>query len=180
MMRYALQQHILVEREFYDIVSAEKVGRNDEDAVYTDSLTGLGTRAAFERDSVQFTKVFAEGRLTDLTIAIIDLEGGLDLLRQAGKEAHDNMLKTVAQSMRKTFRSSDMAYRFGEDQFALLAPGSSMSNADRMHTLLRAIVQQVHDQGFPQIDAKMGLSTLHEAQKITQETEAAPPAAQSA
>ncbi len=173
-LRYLMYRQILVEREFYDILAAERAGRDEEDSeIYADPLTGLGTRAAFERDSTQFTKVFAEGRLTDLTIAIIDVEGHAAIQENRGREEYERMLKGLAQSMRRTFRSSDMAYRFGEDQFALLAPGSSMSNAERLHSLLRTIIQQVHEQGFPEVEAKMGLSTLHEVQNTnTQEIKA--------
>lgn len=161
-MRQLMFQQMQLEREFQAIIGTE---RGDQSETYTDPLTGLGTRAAFERDSTQFTKVFAEGRLTDLTIAFIDLEGGRKLRETHGAQAHAQMLKTLAQAMRRTFRSSDMAYCFSEEQFALLSPGSSMSNADRLHHLLHSIVQQVHEQGFSEINARMGLSTLHEVQK---------------
>lgn len=170
-LRSLLIGQIVAERNFYEILVAERARRESEAEKnrYTDDLTNLGTRSAFERDSAQFTKVFAEGRLSDLTIAIIDLDGSHAILEQRGREELDRMLKGFAAAARRHFRSSDMAYCFSDEQFALLAPGSSMSNAERLQNLLRSIVQETRDLGFPEIDAKMGLSTLYEAQKSTEQ-----------
>jgi diguanylate cyclase (GGDEF)-like protein len=162
--QHFMYRQVLAEREFYEILVTERITRSDEHdtTIYADSLTGLGTRAAFERDSLQFTKVFTEGRLKDLTIAIIDIEGIETIAETRGPGDRDRMLLALADAMRRNFRSSDMAYRFSTDQFALLAPGSSIANAERLHNLLHNIVEQVHASGFTEIDAKMGLSTLHE------------------
>lgn len=172
-LRRSMFEQIMAEREFYDIMLAERAQRPDEDdgetpINYTDELTGLGNRDAFKRDSALFTHVFAEGRLTDLTIAFIDLEGHEQFLEKYGQEAYENMLQAFANSARQHFRSSDMTYRFSDTQFALLAPGASMRNASRLRSLLAEIVAQVHQQGFSEVDASMGLSTLHEAQQVSE------------
>jgi len=154
------------EREFHNILLAERdpVGETEyhRDA-FADPLTGLGTRAAFERDSSQFARVFNEGRLIDLSIALIDLDGADRVLNEQGEAAYHDLMRAFAKVSRAHFRSSDMPYHLGDNQFALLAPGATPGNADRLRKLLDAIVAEVRTQGFPEISAKMGLSTLHEA-----------------
>jgi len=165
-LRTVMARQIVSEREFYDILVAERTARYSEEGAvtYTNPLTGLGTRAAFDRDSAQFTKVFAEGRLSDLTIAFIDLEGNQAIKDSRGDTEFERMLCSFAEAARVQFRSSDMLYHFSDDQFALLAPGATLSNAERLQNLLHNIIHYVKAQGFPEIEAKMGLSTLHEVQ----------------
>ncbi len=166
---YFAFRQLSTEREFHNILLAERdLSAQPSSADYNkdafaDSLTGLGTRAAFERDSAQFARVFNEGRLIDLSIALIDLEGADEVLTERGEEAYHALLCEFANVARSSFRSSDMPYHLGGNQFALLAPGATPSNADRLRKLLDAIVDDVKKQGFPEISAKMGLSTLHEA-----------------
>ncbi len=165
-LSYVAFKQLNTEREFHNILLAERglSGETDYDReTFTDELTGLGTRAAFERDSSQFACVFNEGRLIDLSIALIDLEGAEQVLQQRGEAAYQQLMREFAKVSRARFRSSDMPYHLGEHQFALLAPGATPGNADRLHKLLDTVVAEVRAQGFPEISAKMGLSTLHEA-----------------
>lgn len=156
------------EREFHNILLTERDSDGSSETEYNrdafaDPLTGLGTRAAFERDSSQFARVFNEGRLIDLSIALIDLEGAEKVLEERGEAAYHELMQAFAKVSRAHFRSSDMPYHLGDNQFALLAPGATPGNSDRLRKLLDAIVAEVRTQGFPEISAKMGLSTLHEA-----------------
>ncbi len=167
MLRYLYQtmvQQVQIEREFYDVLIQDRQPDEDDEG-YTDILTGFGTRAAFDRDSTQFTKVFSEGRLTDLTIAFIHLQN-IDAFRaEAGEEAYHQLIRDFAKLARKQFRAADMLYYFSNDQFALLAPGASINNAERLRGLLSEILAHLHEQGYPNIDAEMGISTLDEVQR---------------
>jgi GGDEF domain-containing protein len=163
-IRDVMYQQILREREFYDILISD---RDNIEGVtpYIDDLTGLGNFSAFKRDSEQFTKVFAEGRLSDLTIAFIDVTGSKSILVKHGEIEYEKMMKCLADGMCKSFRSSDLVYRIDEEQFALLAPGATIHNTDRLKCLLKKSLKSVHELGFDMIDATMGLSTLDEAEK---------------
>jgi diguanylate cyclase (GGDEF)-like protein len=160
---------LIEEREYYSLLLAEleknvSAEEEEEQVEYIDRLTNLGTHAAFERDSSIFTSIYAEGRLNDLTIAFIDIENPNDLMKKYGPKKYKQMLRLFAHLARKKFRSSDMVYRFSSDQFVLLAPGASLTNADRLQDLLRQISEQVTANGFPTFKATMGISTLGEAQ----------------
>jgi GGDEF domain-containing protein len=171
LLRQSMTRQIVAEREFYDVLVTERGASHSSQVVdFTDKITGLGTRAAFDRDSALFTKVFAEGRLSDLTIAFIDLDGAQTLKQKQGQQSFEELLKVFADIARTQFRSSDMLYRFKDAHFALLAPGATMRNVERLQTLLNNIMQKLVEQGFADIEAKMGLTTLHEAQRETDET----------
>lgn len=168
---FRLCDQIGAEREYYEgmlaerEVTAREEPEEDDLREYTDRLTGLGTRAAFERDSTLFTKVFTEGRLPDLTIAFISVEDFQHRFDEYGPRKYGQMIRVFAQAAREQFRNSDMVYRLNNYQFALLAPGASLRNADRLESLLQDILAKVHAAGFPEVTASMGLSTLDEASK---------------
>lgn len=165
LLRQSMTRQIVAEREFYDVLVTERTSHSNQLENFTDKITNLGTRAAFDRDSALFTKVFAEGRLTDLTIAFIDLDGAQNLKEKKGEEYFEKLLKTFADVARTQFRSSDMLYRFKDAHFALLAPGATIRNVERLQSLLNSIMQKLSEQGFAEVEAKMGLTTLHEAQR---------------
>lgn len=170
LLRQSMTRQIIAEHEFYDVLVAERSSAYSTQVEdFADKITKLGTRSAFDRDSALFTKVFAEGRLSDLTIAFIDLDGAQTLKQQQGEEKFEKLLKVFADIARTHFRSSDMLYRFKDAHFALLAPGATLRNVDRLQTLLNSIMQKLSEQGFADIEAKMGLTTLHEAQRETNE-----------
>ena len=174
---HLLCKQIRAEREFYTILIRDRLNTGDyansEDS-YTDELTGLGTQLAFQRDSAQFTKVFTEGRLSDLTIAFIDLEGLETLREQEGEEHYQQALLAFAELSREQYRSSDMLYILGNGaHFALLAPGATSNNSDRLHSFLNNIMHKLEKRGFHNIKAQMGLSTLNDTQNIDEKT---PPA----
>lgn len=164
-LRHLVCRQLIAEREYYTLLNAELENAKQQEpdkTEYIDRLTGLGTRAAFDRDSKLFTNIFAEGRLNDLTIAFIDIENPTNLIKEHGHQEYKRMLRSFAQSSRKKFRSSDMVYRFSSDQFVLLAPGSTMLNADRLRTILKSVSDEVVQDGFTGFKASMGISTLAE------------------
>jgi len=169
LLRQSMTRQIIAEREFYDVLVAERANHANQIEDFTDKITRLGTRAAFDRDSALFTKVFAEGRLTDLTIAFIDLDGAQMVKQKQGEESFEKLLAVFADIARTQFRSSDMLYRFKDAHFALLAPGATLRNVERLQSLLNNIMQKLTEQGFPDVEARMGLTTLHEAQSESNE-----------
>jgi diguanylate cyclase (GGDEF)-like protein len=169
LLRRLVSKQLLAEQEYYTLLATQSPDAKEDSAEerpveYIDRLTTLGTRAAFERDSALFTNIFAEGRLNDLTIAFIDIDDPKTLIKAHGQQEYKRMLRAFAEASRKKFRSSDMVYRFSSDQFVLLAPGSTMSNAERLQNILASISEQVIAEGFDGFKATMGVSTLGEVQ----------------
>jgi len=89
--------------------------------------------------------------------------------QKQGEESFEKLLAVFADIARTQFRSSDMLYRFKDAHFALLAPGATLRNVERLQSLLNNIMQKLTEQGFPDVEARMGLTTLHEAQSESNE-----------
>ena len=105
----------------------------------TDGLTGLYNRRGFE---------LVISRLTDdsiepdqgLALLYVDLDFLKDINDCHGHDAGDRALKAVAETLRRSVRSSDFSCRIGGDEFAVVMPGISPAQARRKAEQIREAV----------------------------------------
>ncbi len=97
---------------------------------YHDQLTGLPDRAAF----LQRVREEASRALrthAPLSLLLCDVDGMRRFNATAGRMAGDDALRTVADTIRSTLRSSDAVFRVGGDEFAALLPDTDLPTARR-------------------------------------------------
>ena len=87
-----------------------------KEAAYLDSLTGLGSRAAFEDQET----LILENAGT-YAVAFIDVDGLKHVNDTMGHDAGDHLLETAAYAIRSGCASSgSRAYRYGGDEFLIV------------------------------------------------------------
>jgi diguanylate cyclase (GGDEF)-like protein len=99
-----------------------------EDLASRDALTGLYNRRYFS-DVITREFAAAERYDADLTCLMFDLDHFKQTNDRFGHRAGDQVLTIVADSIRHELRDSDVAARFGGDEFILLLPRTSASAA---------------------------------------------------
>lgn len=105
-----------------------------------DPLTGLYNRRHFNE---LFAQLFAESDRygTDLTCVMIDLDGFKEVNDRHGHQAGDRLLVLAAESLQTALRASDVIARYGGDEFVLLMPRTTHTEAQqsarRMRTIFR-------------------------------------------
>lgn len=94
----------------------------------TDPLTGLANRRYF---SEQLTRQFSEANRydVDLSCCMIDLDHFKQLNDTFGHQVGDELICLVATSIQDICRSSDIAARYGGDEFVLLLPQTTAEEA---------------------------------------------------
>jgi len=109
----------------------------------TDHLTGLSNRRRFSEDlEHQFGAAVRYGH--DLTCCMCDLDGYKQLNDSLGHQLGDEVLVATAEAIRKVFRSSDMAARYGGDEFVILLPNTSCAEAlPVVHRLRQQVSEQI-------------------------------------
>jgi diguanylate cyclase (GGDEF)-like protein/PAS domain S-box-containing protein/putative nucleotidyltransferase with HDIG domain len=92
-----------------------------------DALTGLPTRADFERET---RAALADG-VEPLTIAMLDINGMGPINETFGREVGDGALHLMARVLETQLRQGDIAARVSDDTFAILMRRASLQDAGR-------------------------------------------------
>jgi diguanylate cyclase (GGDEF)-like protein len=120
---------------------------NRQLAVYAtrDPLTSLANRRALVQNLRQWTAWSSRyGR--PLTLVFLDLDGLKAINDDYGHATGDTVLAAIGNVLAGIVRQSDMAARYGGDEFAVVAPETSFEEARQLQD---RIVAAVHDLGIP-------------------------------
>ncbi len=112
-----------------------------ERAAITDGLTGLFDRREFDRilaDELRRGTRYG----TVVSLAIGDVDHFKKFNDTYGHQAGDDVLKSVARTLRATVRDVDRVFRFGGEEFVLLLPESDAAGALQTAERVRAAVEE--------------------------------------
>jgi len=113
----------------------ERIGRLNRDA-QTDPLTGLGNRRGLD---FSLSLLEAEGRA--FAVIALDIDHFKRVNDSHGHEVGDQLLRRLAELMRRCCREGDLLCRTGGEEFLMLLPGASLEAAAAVAERLRATVQ---------------------------------------
>ena len=102
-----------------------------------DGLTGLANRRA-ANDALHAEAARAERLETPLSVVLADLDGFKDVNDEHGHAVGDAVLRAFAEVLRETLRESDVAGRWGGEEFLLLLPGADEDGAVQLAERVRA------------------------------------------
>lgn len=102
-----------------DITERKQQDLRVEQLAYYDSLTGLPKRSVMD-DKLIATISACNRRGDYAALLFLDLDGFKSLNDQQGHDVGDQLLKQVANRLRKLMRVSDMVSRFAGDEFVVL------------------------------------------------------------
>jgi diguanylate cyclase len=128
----------------------------------TDALTGLVNRRALEQTLRRLTTQFRE-KGTPLSMMLVDVDHFKRLNDTYGHMAGDEVLKSVAASLRKSVRRTDLVARHGGDEFTILFPGTKMEEATSIAERARQAVRNtpIEHEGNPvPVTASGGLAEI--------------------
>jgi diguanylate cyclase (GGDEF)-like protein/PAS domain S-box-containing protein len=108
---------------------------------FTDSLTGLYNRR-YLMDQVEREFIRAQRNKAPLSLVMVDLDGLKAINDRFGHHVGDRFLKEVAGIVKVNTRASDIAARWGGDEFMLLAPGTDSRSAIKIAERIRAQVER--------------------------------------
>ena len=93
------------------------------EAASLDGLTQLANRQTFDRTLEQWTQAASK---ISFVLAMVDIDGFKVINDAHGHLTGDHVLISVARSLARSVRSSDLVARLGGDEFALLAPDATI------------------------------------------------------
>jgi diguanylate cyclase (GGDEF)-like protein len=139
----------------------QEVGLEWPRAAMVDPLTRLGNRRAFEQELAART-LEAVNQSSDLTIAVIDLDDFQGFNQRLGLAEGDHLLQVCAQALLFALRRNDTVYRTGDDEFMALLPATLSDDFNGLYQRFEQIMDQVHQEGFPDVNASLGLAAISE------------------
>ena len=123
-------------------VNAELVKLNEELSIQArfDALTGLVNRRHFlERLDGELHRSARFG--LPCSLAIVDIDHFKSINDQFGHAAGDAVLRSFARTVGNCLRSSDLAARFGGEEFTVLMPQTSVDGASELAERIRVAVR---------------------------------------
>lgn len=107
-----------------------------------DALTGLGNRSSLDqwlRTEISRTR----RHNTPLAVMMIDIDKFKPLNDSLGHLAGDRVLRAFARVFESSTRSSDLIFRYGGDEFAILMPHTDLAGANRAAELIRRNIGRI-------------------------------------
>lgn len=147
--------------------------RKEEEIIYIsyhDQLTGLYNRRFYEEELSRLNVK----RNLPLTIVIADING-LKLINDSfGYSVGDELIKTVAETIQKGFRSDDIIARYGGDEFVIILSKTDTLEAEKV---ISRVKESFHDKKVYgiNISVSFGFETkvyeYEDLQEITKKSE---------
>jgi two-component system, cell cycle response regulator len=129
-LRYAIERHQMLD-------TLRRLAMVDE-------LTGLYNHRGFQMLAEQHLKL-SQRLANSLVLIALDLDNMTSINDQYGQDEGDLALVRTAETLRKTFRSSDIIARIGGDEFVILAIDVTPSSARQ---ILKRLKENLADAGF--------------------------------
>jgi len=131
-------------------------------AAHVDPLTGANNRAALDK-TLQREVELAHRHQLPLSVVLIDLDKFKSVNDIYGHSAGDYILKTLVTCVDETVRGSDMAFRYGGEEFMLILSGTDTEGAKRIAERLRCAIETypfVYDRQEIAVTASFGVAAL--------------------
>jgi len=126
----------------------------------TDRVTGLFNRQYF--DEIIQREIAKSARYgTPLSMIMIDLDNFKQLNDTRGHLAGDRALSEIARTIRENIRSSDIAARWGGDEFILASPTDS-SQALALALKLQELLAGLDHGGYGPVTGSIGVSSFRD------------------
>jgi diguanylate cyclase (GGDEF)-like protein len=124
-----------------------------------DGLTGLANRRAAS-DALHAEAARAQRLETPLSVVLADLDGFKEVNDVRGHAVGDEVLRVFADVLRETLRESDVAGRWGGEEFLLLLPGADEEGAAQLADRVRIALAGRDIEGAPglRVTASFGVA----------------------
>lgn len=134
----------------------------------TDELTGLRNRRALDR-RLEEEAARAMRYVRPLVLALMDLDGFKAINDRFSHEVGDEVLREVGRLLARRLRASDVAARWGGEEFALLLPDTELEDAVRVLDGLRVRLAELpwHElHSELSLTASIGAAALEEVDEL--------------
>ncbi len=144
----------------------ERANKRIEELMLSDALTGLANRrAAYQRFELEAARAQRHGH--PLSLAVCDIDHFKKVNDTYGHQAGDEVLVAVATTLGSQVRKTDLAARWGGEEFVLLLPETTLENALVLAERVRCAVDtMVPPAGVPHVTLSLGLAQWRTGESV--------------
>ncbi|KAF0227171.1 MAG: diguanylate cyclase with hemerythrin-like metal-binding domain-containing protein [Erysipelotrichaceae bacterium] len=137
-----------------------------ESLAMLDPLTKLNNRTRLEIDMVDYIELGNRQGL-EVSLLLVDLDHFKEINDQFGHDVGDQVLTTTAKIISSTLRLDDRIYRWGGDEFLILAPQTDLLGASRLAQRILDQLSTVQLLEIKKLSASIGCAQhfLHETKE---------------
>jgi diguanylate cyclase (GGDEF)-like protein len=149
----------------FSLLEIKKLLDNEKTFARIDFLTGIANnRAFYELAEIEIDRSVRFSR--PVTIAYIDIDNFKQVNDSRGHSQGDNILQSVAKTIKDNIRSIDVVSRLGGDEFAVLFPETNEVNAKTAtDNVQKALLSIVKNNDWP-ITFSIGVVTCYKSCSI--------------
>jgi diguanylate cyclase (GGDEF)-like protein len=134
----------------------DRVRANEEAGAFgrlaaIDPLTGLFNRRQFHSRLQEEVERSRRGG-APLAVLMLDVDGFKQLNDRLGHQAGDEVLRAVADVLRRSVRVFDVCTRYAGDEFAIVMPGADAESSRQVADRIRMDVDEYHPSFGPRAD----------------------------
>ena len=108
-----------------------------------DSLTSLVNRRSFEKHLATEIRRASRSK-SNFALLMVDVYGFLGLTKEYGTEAAEDCLQSIARALRSVSTEIEHLSRIGRDEFAVILPETTETEAEAFVTKLRHEIEDTH------------------------------------
>lgn len=135
---------------------------------YKDALTGVNNRSTFDT-TLEREISLTKRQKTGLTLLMIDIDHFKSFNDNYGHSAGDEVLKSVAKTLRNSTRDSDLVFRYGGEEFVIILRNSDCESskivAERVLESIRNNRVEIDGQ-MHSVSVSVGLSCLAKSDSV--------------
>jgi len=141
---FALLLHpflLLLSSMAYVLLKKEQLSRSLQVFAETDPLTGLSNRRAFFRLAAEYIRTAAL-KNDPFSLLMIDIDNFKTINDTHGHSVGDEIIASLAATLRGSIRQTDIACRFGGEEFVILLAGCDPREAFRIAERIRTTAER--------------------------------------
>lgn len=150
---------------FNDISDRKRMERELYRLSFTDTLTGLYNRRFIQEMLLNAKNNFERYR-EDFSILIIDIDNFKSINDKYGHEMGDKVLIEIAEILNKSIRATDIASRWGGEEFLILLKNTNLDAAVLTGERIRSRVESTKFENLNRVTVSIGVAFYNSSEEI--------------
>jgi diguanylate cyclase (GGDEF)-like protein len=145
-----------------DVIQNKQQLETLSEEAYSDAMTSLRNRRAFDHDMGRVMHQLHADMLSDALLILIDIDGLKAINDSQGHAIGDELIKFVAMALKGEARQQDLVYRLGGDEFAILVTGNAKAARMGLGKRLKIWRHRIAQSKFATSGMSLGSALLSE------------------